>query len=105
MAEMKTENAMGEEVNVGSVDVDPAVLLDSIDEVNMMVDAHVNLLKAMKSLVWKFKKSGLSPEQATAVAFELHKRASNKANDLVPNGEPEDEVEKKEEKKDGDEEN
>lgn len=73
------------------IEIDPAVLLDCIDEVDIMVNAHVNLLQAVKRLVLKFRKNGLSPQQATAAAFELHKRASNKANSLVPNGQSDEE--------------
>lgn len=81
-------NAKTSKTKMDTVDIDPDVLLDCMVEVDDMVNAHVTILKAVKRLIWKFKKAGQSPEQAAAIAFTLHKRASEKANKMVPNGEP-----------------
>lgn len=71
------------------VEIDPNLLLDSIDEVDILVKSHVALLKAMKRLIWKYAQAGVEPEKCVAIAYMLNKRAANKAANLVPNGTPE----------------
>lgn len=97
MSEPNEKNNDTREINI-----DPAVLLDCLDEVNALVNAHVQILFAVKTLLTKFLKSGMSHEDAAAAALTLHKRAADKASSLVPNSEPE-ELEVAEAKAEGDE--
>lgn len=73
------------------LNVDPATLLDSLKEVDILVDCHVKLLETVKKLIQKYVKSGMEHDQAAMLAVTLHKRAAEKARSMVPNDLEEDE--------------
>lgn len=71
-----------------TIDVDPTLLMDSIDEVNKLVNSHVVILETIRDLIKKYMESGMKPDEAAGLAMTLHKRAAEKARDLVPNTDP-----------------
>lgn len=70
------------------VAIDPKVLLECAGDVEALVDSHVKILESIKHIIWRFKKAGYSPDRAAQIAYALHKRASTKAQSMVPNCEP-----------------
>lgn len=66
-----------------TINVDPKLVVESIDDVNAMFEGHVQLLNAVKSVINRFVADGMSPEDASAVAIEFHRRAAEKANQTV----------------------
>lgn len=72
---IKTEN--------GEIAIDPAVMIECIDDVNAMVEGHVRILNAVKSVMNHFIENGVDTKDAALIAVELQRRAGKKANNLV----------------------
>lgn len=85
MTDKIIETEVKDVTNETKIEVDPAILLDSIDEVNALVDSHVKILTTVKDLIQKYVKAGMKHDEAASVALTLHKRAADKARDIVPN--------------------
>lgn len=65
-----------------SIDLDPNLLVDSIDHVNIMVNAHGMIIRSVRALIKMYVDSGMKPDEAAAVAMEFQRRAGKKANEL-----------------------
>ena len=63
--------------------VDPMLLIESIDDVSAITNAHAQILTAVKSIVQRAIASGLKPDEAAGIALTLQQRAQQKANTLV----------------------
>lgn len=85
-----------------NLEIDPNLLIESIDDVHALEQAHETILKAMKSMTWRFMKGGMKPDEAAMAAYTLHRHAAEKARTKVPNTTPEEDAAemKKEEKED-----
>lgn len=66
-----------------TIEIDPALLIDTIDIVNEMVNAHVALLKTVKDIIAMYTKNGFDLDTCGEIALELQRRAADKANTLV----------------------
>ena len=80
------ENKMTASVKVNEtkdIDLDPELVVDSIDAINEMVECNAKIYAAVGSLIKKYTNSGMSLEDATAVAIELQRRAGKKASEMV----------------------
>lgn len=65
------------------IEIDPALLVESFDDVSKLVTANVVILEAVRDITLRGVKLGMDRNKAGAVALELHRRASAKANGLV----------------------
>lgn len=65
------------------MEIDPALLVESFDDMSKLVTANVAILEAVRDITIRGVKLGMDRDKAGAVALELHRRASAKANGLV----------------------
>lgn len=77
--------------NGSDVEVDPTLLIESVDDAAMLLEAHIKILTATKAIIKRGISYGLKPDDAAAVAMELSRRAGKKAGESVhmedePNG-------------------
>lgn len=63
--------------------IDPNVLLDSMDEIETLIDANVTILETVKKLIKRCINSGLDKATAAGIAMAIHKDAAQKARKLV----------------------
>lgn len=75
------------------VTIDPNILIDSMEEIEALVDANVTILETVKKLIKRCIDSGLDKATAAGVAMAIHKDAAKKARKLV-NYEDEEQEEK-----------
>ncbi len=80
---MSTEKEIFKTKNGKTIEIDPALLIDTIDIVNNMVNAHAALLRSVKDIISMYAKNGFDPDTTAEIAIEFHRRAADKAKTLV----------------------
>lgn len=66
-----------------TLEFDPNVMFNCLDEANAMYKGHVMILEAVASAIKKAKKMGCDDEVAAGIALTLHKRAAEKASKMA----------------------
>ena len=63
--------------------VDPMLLIESINDVSAITNAHAQILTAVKNIIQRSIASGLKPDEAAGLALTLQRRAQKEANTMV----------------------
>lgn len=81
------------------IDLDPAIMIECLDDVDDMVNGHLSIISAVEAIIKRFIAAGLSEDEAAMVAMELQRRAGKKANNMSHSKPKEDAEENKTEEK------
>lgn len=66
-----------------TINVDPNILLDSMDELDILINCNVKILETVKSLIKKYTSTGMDQNTSASVAVTLQKHAAEKAKSMV----------------------
>lgn len=65
------------------LNIDPNILLNSIDSIDILVQANVKILETVRSIIKNCIDSGMDQDTAASVAIAIQQYAAEKSKNLV----------------------